>query len=70
VLPQLFEKTADYSELLLNVSVTDQDGVLYHLVHDIDEDDFNIEKGGSGGDHRLACISITTLSRRMKPLPC
>lgn len=46
VLPQLFEKTADYSELLLNVSVTDQDGVVYHLVHDIDEDDFNIEKGG------------------------
>ena len=46
LLPKLFEKTADYSELLLNVSVTDQDGVVYHLVHDIPEDDFNIEKGG------------------------
>lgn len=46
VLPKLFEKTADYTELLLNVSVTDQDGVVYHLVHDIEEDDFNIEKGG------------------------
>lgn len=46
VLPKLFEKTADYTELLLNVSVSDQDGVVYHLVHDIDEDDFNIEKGG------------------------
>jgi len=46
VLPKLFEKTADYTELLLNVSVIDQDGVVYHLVHDIDEDDFNIEKGG------------------------
>ena len=46
LLPKLFEKTADYSELLLNVSVTDQDGVVYHLVHDIEEDDFNIEKGG------------------------
>lgn len=46
VLPKLFEKTADYTELLLNISVTDQDGVVYHLVHDIDEDDFNIEKGG------------------------
>ena len=45
-LPKLFEKTADYSELLLNISVTDQDGVVYHLVHDIPEDDFNIEKGG------------------------
>lgn len=39
-LPKLFEKTADYSELLLNVSVTDQDGVVYHLVHDIEEKDF------------------------------
>lgn len=46
MLPKLFEKTADYTELLLNVSVSDQDGVVYHLVHDIDEDDFNIEKGG------------------------
>jgi hypothetical protein len=46
ILPKLFEKTADYTELLLNVSVTDQDGVVYHLVHDIAEDDFNIEKGG------------------------
>lgn len=46
VLPKLFEKTSDYTELLLNVSVTDQDGIVYHLVHDIDEDDFNIEKGG------------------------
>ncbi|PNV62532.1 restriction endonuclease [Clostridium sp. chh4-2] len=46
ILPNLFEKTSDYTELLLNVSVTDQDGVVYHLVHDIDEDDFNIEKGG------------------------
>lgn len=46
ILPKLFEKTADYTELLLNVSVTDQDGVVYHLMHDISEDDFNIEKGG------------------------
>lgn len=46
VLPELFEKTDDYSELLLTVSFTDGDGVLYHLVHDIDEDDFNVEKEG------------------------
>jgi hypothetical protein len=49
VLPMLFENTADYSELLLNVSVTDQDGVVYHLVHDIPEDDFNISKIGEDG---------------------
>jgi hypothetical protein len=49
VLPMLFETTADYSELLLNVSVTDQDGVVYHLVHDIPEDDFNISKIGEDG---------------------
>lgn len=49
VLPMLFETTADYSELLLNGSVTDQDGVVYHLVHDIPEDDFNISKIGEDG---------------------
>ena len=45
-LPALFEKTSDYTELLLNISVIDQDGVVYKLVNDISEDDFNIEKGG------------------------
>ena len=45
-LPALFEKTSDYTELLLNISVIDRDGVVYKLVHDISEDDFNIEKGG------------------------
>ena len=45
-LPALFEKTNDYTELLLNISVIDKDGVVYKLVHDILEDDFNIEKGG------------------------
>jgi len=46
VLPELFEKTNDYTELLMNVSFTDQDGVVFHLVNDIDEDDFNVEKEG------------------------
>jgi len=46
ILPELFEKTDDYTELLLNVSFTDKDGVVWHLVHDIPEDDFNIEKEG------------------------
>lgn len=46
VLQELFEKTDDYTELLFTVSFTDSDGVLYHLVHDIDEDDFNVEKEG------------------------
>ena len=45
-LPELFEKTNDYTELLLNISVIDKDGVVYKLVHDISENDFNIEKGG------------------------
>lgn len=46
VLPELFEPTDDYTELLLNVSFTDSDGVVYHLVHDIEEEDFNIEREG------------------------
>lgn len=48
-LPKLFEKTSDYTELLLNVSVTDQDGIVYRLTHDISEDDFNIHKTGADG---------------------
>ena len=48
-LPKLFEKTSDYTELLLNVSVTDQDGIVYHLTHDIKEDDFNISNMGEDG---------------------
>lgn len=46
ILPDLFEKTNDYTELLLNLSVIDQDGVVYHLVHDIPEEDFDIDRGG------------------------
>lgn len=46
ILPALFEKTSDYTELLLNLSVIDQDGVVYHLVHDIPEEDFNVSAGG------------------------
>ena len=46
ILPALFEKTDDYTELLLNLSVIDRDGVVYKLVTDIAEEDFNIEKGG------------------------
>ena len=42
ILPNLFEKTSDYTELLLNVAFTDKDGVVYHLVHDIPEEDFKI----------------------------
>ncbi|MCL2098837.1 MAG: BREX-1 system adenine-specific DNA-methyltransferase PglX [Oscillospiraceae bacterium] len=40
LLPELFEKTDDYTELLLNISFTDKDGVLWHLINDITEDDF------------------------------
>ena len=46
ILPALFEKTNDYTELLLNLSVIDQDGVVYHLVNDIPEEDFDMERGG------------------------
>ncbi len=45
-LPQLFELTDDYSELLLTLSYIDQDGVVFHLVNDIPEADFNIGQGG------------------------
>ena len=46
LLPALFEKTSDYTELLLSLSVVDREGVVYHLVHDIPEEDFDISRGG------------------------
>ena len=46
VLPQLFEETSDYTELLLNIAFTDKEGIIYHLINDIEEDDFNVEKEG------------------------
>ena len=46
LLPNLFEKTSDYTELLLNIAFTDKDGVVYRLVNDISEDDFNVSKEG------------------------
>ena len=42
VLPQLFEAEQDYTELLLNISYTNQDGLIYKLVHDIPEDNFDV----------------------------
>lgn len=46
LLPVLFEKTDDYTELLLNISIVDQEGIVYRLTHDIREEDFNINQEG------------------------
>ena len=50
ILPALFEKTSDYTELLLNLSVVDQEGVVYHLTHDIPERDFDITHPDENGE--------------------
>lgn len=42
VLPGLFEETEDYTEMLLNISFTNEDDVIRMLVDGIDENDFNI----------------------------
>lgn len=42
ILPELFEKTDDYSELLLTISFTDPEGIIYHLINDIEDVDFRI----------------------------
>lgn len=46
IFPFLFEKTNDYTELLLKLSVTDSDGVVRRLINDIPEADFDVEQGG------------------------
>ena len=49
LLPELFEPTSDYTELLLPLSFTDKDGVVYHLTHDVPERDFDISHAGEDG---------------------
>ena len=48
ILPNLFQKVDghDYTELLLNISFTDLDGVVYHLVNDIPESNFDVSQEG------------------------
>ena len=46
VLPVLFNEVDHWTELLLSLSFTDKDGVVYHLVHDIDEADFDVSREG------------------------
>ena len=48
-LPELFEETNDYAELLLTISYNDPNGVLYKLVHDIPEEYFDIESEDGNG---------------------
>jgi len=40
ILPNIFEKTNDCTELLLNVSFTDKGGIISRLISEISEDDF------------------------------
>lgn len=50
ILPELFEKTDDYTELLLTISFTDKDGVVRHLVDDISEEDFDVSSRDDDGN--------------------
>ncbi|MEN6552894.1 MAG: BREX-1 system adenine-specific DNA-methyltransferase PglX [Methanobacterium sp.] len=40
ILPELFEKTADYTELLLFISFTNEEGVVRQLIDNISQEDF------------------------------
>ena len=40
IMPKMFEKIEDYTELLLPDKLYTKDGIVYDLVHEIDEDDF------------------------------
>lgn len=53
VLPELFEETSDYTEMLLSISFTNKDDVIRMLIDEVPEEDFNIttvdEKGNVSG---------------------
>lgn len=46
-LPDLFEKTDDYAELLLNISYSDPNGVIRKLIDEVPEDYFNVSNEGA-----------------------
>ena len=45
-MPYLFEKTADYTELLFNASYISKDSLVYRLVNDIPESNFDVTEEG------------------------
>lgn len=52
ILPELFEATEDYTEMLLNISYTNKDDIIYMLVNQetgIPEADFNVSAIGEEG---------------------
>lgn len=54
VLPELFEKTSDYTELLLDISYTNKDEIIFLLVSDKDgipEDDFSVSAIDENGNN-------------------
>lgn len=76
ILPDLFEKTDDYSELLLTIPFTDPDGIIYHLVNDIEEVDFRINDEMYTDDGKIKadgqveiigwCINIIILNQKQQ----
>lgn len=46
VLPELFEEAEDYSELLLPISINDEEGILRKLVDGVPKESFDIKKEG------------------------
>ena len=46
ILPELFEEAEDYSELLLPISINDEEGILRKLVDGVPEEGFDVEKEG------------------------
>ena len=47
ILPELFEKIEDYSELLLTISINDEEGIVYKLINEIGEENFKIKDENS-----------------------
>ena len=50
ILPELFEATEDYTEMLLSLSYTNKDDVIRMLVDGVDEEDFNVSTPDEDGN--------------------
>lgn len=50
ILPELFEKTNDYTEMLLNISFTNKDDVVRMLVDEVEEENFDLNAKDEEGN--------------------
>ena len=59
ILPELFEEAEDYSELLLPISINDEEGILRKLVDEVGEENFKIKnKNNENKNYGIGLVGL------------